>query len=136
MGVISVIRGLYQGKYKPLTEYLEMEADTAETMTFDKIQQVLGFPLPASAERHQAWWANQPRGQSLAWLRAGYRSSAVSTDERKLTFVRADQPEEPFEGRERESHGALQPLTIAEAKERLAQTFGVDPSQIEITVRA
>ena len=32
-------------------------------------------------------------------------------------------------------NGAEQPLTIAEAKKGLAQTFGVSPDAIEITIR-
>lgn len=134
--MIVMLRGPYDGKYNPLTKYLENEAAAVEIMTFNQIEKLLGFALPRSADHHQAWWANQPKGQSLAWLRAGYRSSAVSVDKQQLTFVRADQLEAPLGDEKAEGRSALGQLTIAEAKERLAQTFGVDPTQIEITVRA
>ena len=128
-------RRSYDGKYKSLSDYLETQGESSEPMTFDQIERLLGFSLPKSAEHHQAWWANQPRGQSLAWLRAGYRSSAVSVEERRLTFLRADQSEMFVEDGGGKDKRALH-LTIAEAKERLALTFKVDPSQIEITIRA
>lgn len=27
------------------------------TLTFDELQEVLGFPLPAGARQHRPWWA-------------------------------------------------------------------------------
>ena len=123
------MRGPYEGKYRPLTDHLEALSDATERMTFEQVEAVLGFSLPQSARTHQAWWANQDRGQSLSWLRAGFRTSAVSLEEETLTFLRADVADEL-------PSLLLEPLTIAEAKERLAVTFGVEPSQIEITIRA
>jgi hypothetical protein len=42
-------------------------------MTFDQIEKVVGA-LPASARKHNAWWANSARSQShaRAWLDAGF----------------------------------------------------------------
>ena len=123
------MRGPYEGKYRRLTEHLEALGDAQETMTFSQIETVLKFELPRSARTHQAWWANQDRGQSLAWLCAGFRTVAVSVDEERLTFHRFDMPDE-------ESEREIQPLTIAEAKDRLAFTLGIHASQIDITIRA
>lgn len=127
------MRGPYNGKYKKLTEHLELLGSPAASLTFDEVEAIIGFQLPESARLYQAWWANQPKGQSLAWLRAGFRTCRLSMEEKRLTFLRIDQPdlesEEP-------GPSSADPLTIAEAKQRLARTFAVDPSQIEITIRA
>lgn len=129
-------RGPYEGKYKKLTNYLVEHESPVEHMTFEQIEGLLDFLLPTSARRHQAWWANQPRGQSLAWIRAGYRTSNVSIADGKLTFVRVDQIDPHAEEPLYQDKTPASPLSITEAKERLARTFGVDPSQIEITIRA
>lgn len=133
------MRGIYEGKYEALNRYLQEHEVPSVTMTFAEIEALLKAPLPDSASKYQAWWANQNRGQSLAWVRAGYRTSELSIANGRVTFVREDQ----FEGDPDEAaipttnaEPAPQPLTIVEAKVRLAQTFGVDPSQIEITIRA
>lgn len=121
---------LYQGKYKNLSDFLRASDQQTVGMTFAEIEKVLGFSLPVSARQHQAWWANQPRGQSLSWLREGYRTAAVSVDEERLTFLRAADGEQvDIETKK------LPALTIAQAKEALALSLGVKPSQIEITVR-
>ena len=127
------MRGPYEGKYRKLTEHLERAPEATETMTFGQIEEVLGFGLPESARSYQAWWANQPRGQSLAWISAGFRTSNLSIDEQRLTFLREDQPDT-----ETGESSILNndPISIAEAKERLAKAFGVSPSQVEITIRA
>lgn len=128
------MRGPYDGKYRNLTEHLESLGSPTLSLTFDEIEAIVGFELPESAYLYQAWWANQPKGQSLAWLRAGFRTGGLSMDEKRLTFLRIDQPD--LESEQPSLSSAAAALTIAEAKQRLAQTFGVDPSQIEITVRA
>jgi hypothetical protein len=130
------MRGRYEGKYEALYTHLRDREQPSETMTFGEIEALLDGQLPSSAKKYQAWWANQDRGQGLAWMRAGYRTSGLSIDDGRVTFLRADQPdpstEQPWELEEKTS----EPLTIAEAKARLANTLGIDPSQIEITIRA
>lgn len=132
------MRGSYDGKYVKLYIYLRDRERPEEEMTFEQIEKVLGFQLPESAREYPAWWANQQRGQSLAWESAGYRTTAVNLSDRRLTFKRVDQPdlEVVLADVAVEDERPLNPLTIAEAKQRLALTFGVDPSQIEITIRA
>lgn len=131
------MRGIYDGKYDGLYRFLQDREPPAVTMTFEEIEAILNDRLPASARQHQAWWANQSRGQSLAWLRAGYRTSDLSIADGRVTFVREDQIEgEVEEASPSKANEDQQPLTIAEAKERLARTLGIDPSQIEITIRA
>ena len=78
-------------RYARLAEHLanrkgdEWEADFAE------IESRLGFPLPPSARRYPAWWANQ-RGpghsQSLGWRSAGWRTSGLDLKRKRVRFVR------------------------------------------------
>lgn len=126
---------IYNGKYEKLTHHLDAQDSHSVPMTFKDIEGVLDFPLPRSAWQYQAWWANQDRGHSLAWQSAGFVVTALSVEEERLTFLKrehiTEHMEEPSSARDE-----FIPLTIAEAKDRLALTLGIDPSQIEITIRA
>lgn len=124
----------YNGKYKKLSQYLASEGNGNVCLPFIQIEHILGFDLPHSARTHQAWWANQPKGQSLAWRSVGYRTTALILDEERVSFVIESIENDP--SLEPSAQWFETKLTIKEAKDRLADTFGVDPSQIEITIRA
>ena len=47
------------GKYEPLAARLSAQGEDFWTATFAQIEEVLGFPLPASARKYREWWANQ-----------------------------------------------------------------------------
>lgn len=116
-------------KYQPLTDYLSSLQGDQFTTNLGAIEDILGFELPASARQYPAWWANQERGQSLAWQSAGWKTVEVSLGLGTITFVRVN----GLEGALRNE--AVQPLTIYQAKVGLAATFGVSPENIEITIR-
>jgi hypothetical protein len=70
-------------KYDPLTEYLlGFSSDKREvTVTFKKLESILGFALPKSAIDYQQWWAN-PSGadshvQAQGWIGAGFKVDTV-----------------------------------------------------------
>ena len=119
----------YDGRYRALTEHFLFREMGKESWTasFKEIEEILHFDLPESARKHKAWWANQRRGQSVSWMMADRRTSAVDLENETVTF--------DYHGRKIEPP-RIEPLTIAQAKERLAATFGVEPSQIEITIKA
>lgn len=119
----------YDGKYRELTSHFLHSGMGREswTATFNEIEEILHFKLPDSARNHQAWWANQEKGHSISWMMANRRTSGVDLVEQTVTFDVHVEEIEPT---------PIEPLTIAQAKERLAATFGVDASQIEITIRA
>ena len=76
-------------KYDPLFERLcDRPNDTVE-MTFDDIEAVVG-PLPASARRYPAWWANEVEGgrhvQARAWLNAGREVESVDVHHSRVRF--------------------------------------------------
>ena len=125
------MRGPYEGKYRKLTEHLMGLDEFGCVMTFEQIEEVLGFKLPTSARAYQAWWANQLKGQSLAWLRAGFKTTAVIVEEERLTFLRLDHPQA---GDDRDPFTEGAGLTLHDAKQQLAVKYGVDPSQVVITI--
>jgi hypothetical protein len=117
-------------KYVKLTFYLAgLDAGIWET-TFEEVEQVLGFSLPASARQHQAWWANQMRSQSLSWQGAGWKTASVDLATERLTFIYAGGDDSE------EDATRASGLTISDAKLGLAAMFGVKPEQVEITIRA
>lgn len=113
-------------KYNGLSNYLAERRNSRWDASFADIEAVLGSALPDSARRHQAWWANQMRGQSLSWQSVGWRSTELDLANQRVVFIREAEP--------RKATGSSR-LSISEAKAGLAQTFGVDPDQIEITIK-
>jgi hypothetical protein len=77
-------------KYAPLTSHLRERSQSRVPMRFEEIERLLGFPLPASARKHRAWWSNNPSNSVMtkAWLDAGYQSEQVDLEAEKLTFAR------------------------------------------------
>lgn len=124
-------------KYQKLSEHLAGLNETRWRATFDEVERVLGTTLPESARTYQAWWANQMRSQSLGWQLAGWKAVDLDLKNEKVTFVYVGGDEEGDDGDGRSGGGDGEPrrLTIAEAKAGLAATFGVDPGQIEITIK-
>lgn len=78
-------------KYEPLPQFLSSGNGSTRTISFDQIERVLGFKLPQSARKHEAWWSNNATGHSHArvWLEAGWRTKQVDLAGRKVTFQRA-----------------------------------------------
>ena len=119
-------------KYQALTEFLEKSGNTEYNLTFGTIEaSILKFKLPESAYKHRPWWANTKSGhsQSQAWQSIGWETSNVDLENQRVTFMKIDpQPKlRPIK--------ETNTITIEEAKIRLAAKFGVEPQNIEITVR-
>lgn len=81
------------GKYDPLFHHLAAKADVQWTASFAEIEAVLGFPLPDSASRYPAWWANQTGGghsQSGSWQQAGWQTSNLDLDRKRVEFKKVE----------------------------------------------
>ena len=80
--------GTYENKYEPLYDYLMKETRADFTLTFDEIEEILGFGLPRAAARAE-WWDNDtpehPRHQAQAIHQAGYDSRRTA-DGTKVRF--------------------------------------------------
>jgi hypothetical protein len=62
------------GKYLALHRYLENRYADVTVLTFDQIEDLLGFALPPLARTHPAWWVVGATGDaphSAAWILAG-----------------------------------------------------------------
>jgi len=79
-----------RSKYDPLYDHLTNSPETVIALSFSEIERILGFALPASARRYQAWWANEREGthsHARSWLDASYESQAVDLNAQSLRFV-------------------------------------------------
>ena len=64
----------YENKYEPLYEFLMKEKQDDFILTFEEIEEIVGFGLPRSAHRAE-WWDDDtpehPRDQAQAIHQAG-----------------------------------------------------------------
>lgn len=78
----------YQRLYRHLRDLDVQEWRT----TFDEIERILEFKLPASARVYRQWWENQGnpngRSQALAWSAAGWMAEDVDMGTGTLVFTR------------------------------------------------
>lgn len=77
--------------YQPLADYLAGKKSNIWDATFDEIEDKLGRPLPRSAYRHQAWWANQSgpgHSQTQGWRSVGWRTAKLDLERRRVRFER------------------------------------------------
>ena len=80
----------YENEYEPLYEYLLKEKRSDFVLTFEEIEEILGFGLPRAAHRAE-WWDDDtpehPRDQAQAIHQAGFDSRRLS-DGGKVRFRR------------------------------------------------
>lgn len=76
-------------KYQPLRGHLQARSTDFVPMTFDEIEEVLGFKLPNS-KAYPAWWSNNPTNNVMTneWLVAGYKTEQVDVERGRLVFRR------------------------------------------------
>lgn len=80
--------GKVSGKYKALTEYLYGKWDKKIELSYEQIEDILGFTLPPTAYNlPQSYWANtQTHSYASSWLAIGYKAKVVSNQ--KIIFER------------------------------------------------
>lgn len=79
-------------KYAALRDYLMSLKHDHWQASFEEVESVLGAPLPQSARRYPAWWANQnPQShvQCSGWLDAGWRTANLNISAERVTFLRS-----------------------------------------------
>jgi CBS domain-containing protein len=81
-----------EGRYAKLAVWLEKAAPSQEdlTLTFNQVEDIIGSSLPASSREHRSWWANDSVSHpwSKRWLEVGWRVSALSLTDERVTFSR------------------------------------------------
>ena len=74
-------------KYQKLTEYLLKNGQKEIHLTLEKIQEILGFPLDASAYQYREFWANCTAStKAYSWMDAGYEIITIDLKEKTLVF--------------------------------------------------
>jgi hypothetical protein len=83
-------------RYEPLGKYLSNRREAEWQAEFSDVEQILGFPLPNSARRYTAWWANQQgagHSQVRGWRDVGWRTAAVDLGRESVRFERVERQE-------------------------------------------
>jgi hypothetical protein len=79
-----------QAEYMSLYTYLEHRYATTVVLTFEQMESLLGFTLPAPASTERDWWDGAPdstKGHSEAWT-AARRMATPNLAARTVTFER------------------------------------------------
>lgn len=81
------------GKYTPLENYLrDLPANQKEVaLSFEQIERILRFKLPASAYEDERWWRREKEGNHVnarAWANAGWKIENVDFDRKLARLVR------------------------------------------------
>ena len=81
------------GKYLALYTYLENRYANTVVLTFQEIEDLLGFALPESARNRQEWWTDlepnsAPSSHSDSWVLAS-RTATPNLPARIVVFERA-----------------------------------------------
>lgn len=78
-------------KYSPFSRYLLRRAKYTShvTLSFAKIEGIIGDNLPFGALRSRGWWTNTSRtSQGQAWLIVGWKVQEVDLNKRIVTLAR------------------------------------------------
>ena len=73
-------------KYDPLRDYLASLDQTCLTMSFGRVEELVG-PLPESARKHRSWWANDSKVEARAWREAGWHVESVDQQRECVTLA-------------------------------------------------
>ena len=75
-------------KYSAFKEYLKRSQKQKEILTYNEIEEILGFELPESAHNYRQWWENGGgHTQANAWLEAGWKVDSVDLGS-YVTFIK------------------------------------------------
>jgi hypothetical protein len=78
-------------RYEPLAQFLAAKKSDTWEATFEEIENRLGAPLPRSAYKYPAWWANQTgpgHSQTRGWRSVGWRTCDLDLERRRIRFER------------------------------------------------
>ncbi|MGO4363488.1 DUF7662 domain-containing protein [Terrabacter sp. RAF57] len=79
----------HSGKYAALHRWLIARQEDSLSVTFDELEELLGFPLPTSCRHHVAHWHSyEGSAVARAIIDAGWKASRVSLANETLTLAR------------------------------------------------
>lgn len=74
-------------KYRFLSDYLNESNQSRIKLTYDEIEEILKFKLPASATSHRTFWANTTSHSiALSWLSVNYEVVEANLEDRYIVF--------------------------------------------------
>ena len=114
-------------KYQPLTDYLQKCRQETCTLTFERIEELLDFPLPQSAYQYTVWWMNTNQTTCRHWLKAGYIITQYSMDQQYAVFQKNPEQAESYLSRIPEKI-AREPQTHPKTQRREPATMEPDVS--------
>jgi hypothetical protein len=76
------------GKYQALADWLHVQTADTLPMTFEEVEDILGFQLPMTARTNSPYWHNPTTALGRAVVAAGYKSTGVLLADEKVTFAR------------------------------------------------
>ena len=77
--------------YARLADFLARQKSDHWDASFAVVEQVIGRPLPPSASKYPAWWANQSgtgHSQTVGWRSVGWKTAALDLPHRRVRFIR------------------------------------------------
>ncbi len=76
------------GKYDALGRYLSRLNRTREILSFNEVEEILGFPLPMSSRTHRPWWSNDKTHVQAVdgWLSVGWKVQSAGVIKEIVTF--------------------------------------------------
>ena len=86
-GPRSLPRPRVRDGYLPLYAYLEHRYASSVVLTFEQMEALLGFALPAAARQEPGWWTGVGDGAREAWT-AAKRTAAPNLLARYVRFER------------------------------------------------
>lgn len=79
----------HRGKYRALWEWLRAQDEPEIPMTFKRIEEIVGMPLPPSSRAHQPHWHSYDGSAvARALIDAGYKASRVDFQAETLVLIR------------------------------------------------
>lgn len=78
-------------KYDPLGKFLERNNSNTIAMTFDEIEEVLGFELPMYLQKYGACWYGTAEGSpthvaKAVWQAVGYQVETINLLKKEVVF--------------------------------------------------
>jgi hypothetical protein len=110
--------------YQPLADFLRARAGDDWDARFEDVERVLRRPLPSSAYRYQAWWANQTgpgHSQTHGWRSAGWRTAKLDLERRRVRFERDAGPADGVKPRGQDIWDRAREITGITDRNRLVE---------------
>lgn len=122
-------------KYMKLGNFLAKRARALNeiTLSFQKIEEIIGDRLPESAYTRRAWWSNvRGRMPSEAWLTVGWAVKEVNLEERIVKFIRERAQEEREDDAETRGDKSSFKALALKARARIKRARSLSKTKIAI----